>query len=60
MRRLDLKISKHFKSLNRINDEGGSEIALVVQNLLDDTSYTDYNPAAHSRIRNYFMAKFEF
>ncbi|MCR4304725.1 MAG: TonB-dependent receptor [Gallionella sp.] len=61
MRRLDLKMAKRFgSSHNHDGGAGGSEIALVIQNALDDNSYSDYNPAAFSKRRIYLAAALEF
>jgi len=61
MRRLDLKAAKHFgSSHNQDGKTAGFEIALVVQNLLDDNSYTDYNPSIVSKRRGYVTATLEF
>lgn len=61
MRRLDLKVSKRFGlSRNKDTRDGGGEIALVVQNALDDNSYTDYKPAAQAKRRAFVTAALEF
>lgn len=61
MRRLDLKVSQRLGSAHDM-DSGArrGEIALVVQNALNDDSYTDYNPAAAAAQRVYLSATLEF
>ena len=61
MRRLDLKVAKRF-GLSHDKDGGtnGGEVALVIQNALDDNSYTEYKPAAMAKRRAYFTATLEF
>ena len=61
MRRLDLKMAHRFGSAhNKDSGTGGGEVAVVVQNALDDNSYTDYNPAAMAKRRAYLTATLEF
>lgn len=61
MRRLDLKVAKRFGTSHYPDGtSAGGEIALVIQNVLDDNSYTDYNPSIVSKRRGYVTATLEF
>jgi len=61
MRRLDLKLAQRFgSSRNQNTGTTYNEVALVIQNALDDNTYTDYNPAAVAQRRVYFSATLSF
>ena len=61
MRRLDLKVAKRFgTSRDQDAGTGSGEIALIVQNALDDNSYTEYRPDAVAKRRTYLTAALEF
>jgi iron complex outermembrane receptor protein len=61
MRRLDMKVAKRFGTSHYPDGtKAGGEIALVIQNLLDDNSYTDYNPTVVSKRKQYVTATVEF
>lgn len=58
-RRLDLRIAKQFGILHNKSSGMGSEIAMVVQNALND-HYTDYNEDFANKRRIYFTATLGF
>jgi iron complex outermembrane recepter protein len=61
MRRLDLKVAKRFGTSHYPDGtSAGGEIALVIQNALDDNSYFDYNANIVSKRRSYVTATIEF